>query len=43
MRPLRLEMTAFGPYGGKEIIDFERFGKGGPVTPVRVRPPSSTR
>ena len=22
-------MTAFGPYGGKEIIDFERFGKGG--------------
>ena len=29
MRPLRLEMTAFGPYGGKEIIDFERFGKGG--------------
>ena len=29
MRPLRLEMTAFGPYGGKEVIDFERFGKGG--------------
>ncbi|MBO5669323.1 MAG: AAA family ATPase [Candidatus Methanomethylophilaceae archaeon] len=24
-----MEMVAFGPYGGKEVIDFERFGKGG--------------
>ena len=29
MRPLKLEMTAFGPYGGTETVDFERFGKGG--------------
>lgn len=24
MRPIKLEMIAFGPYSGKEIIDFEQ-------------------
>ena len=27
MRPLKLEMSAFGPYAGKETIDFEKLGK----------------
>ena len=26
MRPLKLTMTAFGPYAGTETIDFERLG-----------------
>ena len=29
MRPILLEMTAFGPYSGTETIDFDSFGKGG--------------
>lgn len=29
MRPLKLEMSAFGPYAGKETIDFEKLGKSG--------------
>lgn len=29
MRPIRLEMSAFGPYAGIEVVDFERFGKRG--------------
>lgn len=28
MRPLRLEMTAFGPYKGTVVIDFEKLGNG---------------
>ena len=28
MRPLELEMTAFGPYAGTERVDFRRFGSG---------------
>ena len=27
MRPIKLEMTAFGPYAGTEIIDFAAFGE----------------
>ena len=29
MRPLKLTMTAFGPYAGTETIDFEQFGDSG--------------
>ena len=29
MRPLKLEMSAFGPYAGKTTIDFEKLGKRG--------------
>ena len=29
MRPLRLKMTAFGPYAGEEVIDFGRLGTNG--------------
>ena len=29
MRPLKLTMTAFGPYAGTETIDFERLGTSG--------------
>lgn len=29
MRPLKLEMTAFGPYAGVETIDFDRLGTNG--------------
>ena len=29
MRPLKLTMTAFGPYAGKETIDFDRLGASG--------------
>jgi len=29
MRPLRLEMTAFGPYAKKTVVDFEKFGDRG--------------
>ncbi len=29
MRPLRLTMSAFGPYAGTESVDFEKFGEGG--------------
>ena len=29
MRPLKLTMNAFGPYAGKEIIDFETLGSSG--------------
>lgn len=29
MRPVRLEMSAFGPYAGREYIDFERLGTEG--------------
>ena len=29
MRPLRLELSAFGPYAGVETIDFSRFGDRG--------------
>lgn len=28
MRPIRLEMCAFGPYAGTETVDFESFGDG---------------
>ena len=29
MRPLKLKMTAFGPYAGSETIDFDRLGTNG--------------
>ncbi len=29
MRPLKLELSAFGPYAGRQVIDFETFGKSG--------------
>lgn len=29
MRPLKLEVSAFGPYAGVERLDFEKLGKGG--------------
>ena len=29
MRPIRLTMSAFGPYAGKTLIDFDRFGASG--------------
>ena len=29
MRPLQLEMSAFGPYAGRELIDFEKLGTEG--------------
>jgi len=29
MRPLKMRMTAFGPYAGTEEIDFDRLGKSG--------------
>ena len=29
MRPVRLEMSAFGPYAGRETIDFEKLGTEG--------------
>ena len=29
MRPLKLTMSAFGPYAGTAEIDFEKFGKNG--------------
>lgn len=29
MRPLKLTLSAFGPYAGEEVIDFSRFGSGG--------------
>ena len=29
MRPLKLVMSAFGPYSGKKELDFEKLGKGG--------------
>ena len=29
MRPLRLEISAFGPYAGQTVIDFERLGQSG--------------
>ena len=28
MRPLRLTMTAFGPYAGAETVDFDALGGG---------------
>ena len=29
MRPLRLAMSAFGPYAGSTVVDFEKFGSSG--------------
>jgi exonuclease SbcC len=29
MRPLKLEMSAFGPYAASETIDFEALGREG--------------
>ncbi len=29
MKPLKLTLSAFGPYGGKVVVDFEKFGEGG--------------
>ena len=29
MRPIRLEMSAFGPYAGLETVDFTRLGESG--------------
>ena len=29
MRPLKLVMSAFGPYAGEETIDFEKMGSRG--------------
>jgi len=29
MRPHRLELTAFGSFGGRVVVDFDRLGQGG--------------
>ena len=29
MRPIRLEMSAFGPYAGETVVDFDKLGKSG--------------
>ena len=29
MRPIRLEMSAFGPYAGKEVLELDRLGSSG--------------
>ena len=29
MRPVRLELSAFGPYAGRTVVDFEKLGKSG--------------
>ena len=29
MRPLKLTMSAFGPYAGQQVLDFEALGTGG--------------
>ncbi|MCR5295145.1 MAG: AAA family ATPase [Lachnospiraceae bacterium] len=29
MRPIRLELSAFGPYAGRTLLDFEKLGKSG--------------
>ena len=29
MRPIRLEISAFGPYAGETVVDFDRLGKSG--------------
>ncbi len=29
MRPLQLEMSAFGPYAGRTVVDFDKLGKSG--------------
>ena len=26
MRPIRLEMSAFGPYAGRTVVDFDKLG-----------------
>lgn len=29
MRPIRLELSAFGPYAGSTVVDFDKLGKSG--------------
>ena len=29
MRPLKLELSAFGPYAGKEVIELDKLGRSG--------------
>ena len=29
MRPIRIEMSAFGPYAGKQTVEMNRLGTGG--------------
>ena len=29
MRPIKLTMSAFGPYAGETVIDFEKLGENG--------------
>ena len=29
MRPIRLELSAFGPYAGRTVVDFDKLGKSG--------------
>ena len=29
MRPIRLEMSAFGPYAGHTVVDFDKLGRSG--------------
>ena len=29
MRPVRLELSAFGPYAGRTVVDFDKLGKSG--------------
>lgn len=46
MRPLRLELQAFGPYASREVIDFSAFGSRGLILitgkPVPEKPFSLT-